>query len=128
VICISLAAVPPGFWADEQGASRPGADADITDLHAERRQDEDVRAAAAVIKSGVVIVDQGEIREPLTGKLLYVSPEYDTEHRVRHRRLVREVLFDPLPQLPVPLDYLHDARRFRQRSVRLRDMYAGQPD
>ena len=43
-----------------------------------RRQDEDFRLPRAVIKSGVVIVDQGEIREPLIGKLLlYVAPEYD---------------------------------------------------
>jgi formylmethanofuran dehydrogenase subunit A len=32
-----------------------------------------------VIKSGQVIVDQGDIREPLLGKTLHVAPDYDRE-------------------------------------------------
>ena len=30
-----------------------------------------------VIKSGRVIVEQGEIRDPLIGKTLHVEPDYD---------------------------------------------------
>ena len=37
-----------------------------------------------VIKSGRVIVEQGEIREESYGKTLHVAPEYDHERRARH--------------------------------------------
>ncbi len=30
-----------------------------------------------VIKAGEIIVEQGEIRQPVLGKTLYVAPEYD---------------------------------------------------
>ena len=32
-----------------------------------------------VIKSGRVIVEQGEIRDPLIGKTLHVAPDYDRD-------------------------------------------------
>jgi len=32
-----------------------------------------------VIKAGRVMIDQGEIRDPLIGKTLHVAPDYDHE-------------------------------------------------
>lgn len=37
-----------------------------------------------VIKSGEVLVEQGEIRKTLIGKTLHVSPNYDIECRTGH--------------------------------------------
>ena len=65
----------------------------------------------AVIKSGVVIVDQGEIREPLTGKLLYVSPEYDTSIESDIAEWFEKYYSIRFRNYTVPLDYLHDAEK-----------------
>jgi formylmethanofuran dehydrogenase subunit A len=62
----------------------------------------------AVIKSGVVIVEHGEVREPLTGKLLYVAPEYDTSIESDIAEWFEKYYSIRFRNYPVPLDYLHD--------------------
>lgn len=54
-----------------------GADADITIYTPHENKEIMFELPRIVIKSGQVLVDQGEIREVLTGKTLHVSPEYD---------------------------------------------------
>ena len=53
-----------------------------------------------VIKAGQVIVEQGEIRDPVHGKTLHVAPDYDRGVEADIAAVVREVLLDPLSQLP----------------------------
>lgn len=60
-----------------KGHLGPGADADVTIYTPHENKETMFELPRAVIKSGRILVDQGEIREVLTGKTLHVSPEYD---------------------------------------------------
>ena len=61
-----------------------------------------------MIKSGTVIVEHGEVREPLSGKLLYVSPEYDTSIERDSAEWFEKYYSIRFRNYPVPLDYLHE--------------------
>jgi formylmethanofuran dehydrogenase subunit A len=54
-----------------------GADADITIYTPHENKQTMFELPRLVIKSGHVIVEQGDIREPLQGKTLHVVPQYD---------------------------------------------------
>jgi formylmethanofuran dehydrogenase subunit A len=54
-----------------------GADADITIYTPHENKQSMFELPRLVIKSGQVIVEQGDIREPLQGKTLHVDAEYD---------------------------------------------------
>ncbi len=56
-----------------------GADADITIYTPDKNKETMFALPRLVIKSGHVIVDQGDIREPRLGKTLHVAPGYDRE-------------------------------------------------
>jgi formylmethanofuran dehydrogenase subunit A len=60
-----------------KGHLGPGADADITIYTPSANQETMFELPRHVIKSGRVIVEQGEIREEFYGKLLHVAPDYD---------------------------------------------------
>jgi formylmethanofuran dehydrogenase subunit A len=60
-----------------KGHLGPGADGDITIYTPHANQETMFELPRHVIKSGRLIVEQGEIREEFFGKLLHVSPEYD---------------------------------------------------
>jgi len=92
-----------------KGHLAPGADADITIYTPHDDKTKMFELPRAVIKSGVLIVDQGEIREPLTGKLLYVSPEYDTSIETDIAAWFEKYYSIRFRNYPVPLDYLHEA-------------------
>jgi hypothetical protein len=88
---------------EEQGPSRPGADADITIYTPNDDKTKMFELPRAVIKSGVVIVDQGEnSASPLTGKLLYVAPEYDTSIESDIAEWFEKYYSGPFPQLRRP--------------------------
>ena len=97
----------PILGLENKGHLGPGADADITIYTPNDDKTKMFELPRSVIKSGVVIVEQGEIREPLTGKLLYVAPDttgietdiaewFEKYYSIRFRNY------------PVSLDYLHD--------------------
>lgn len=60
-----------------KGHLGPGADADITLYSPNANQQEMFELPRYVIKSGQVIVDGGEIRDPLDGRTLYIKPGHD---------------------------------------------------
>jgi formylmethanofuran dehydrogenase subunit A len=60
-----------------KGHLGPGADADITIYTPDPNQERMFELPRMVIKSGKIMVEQGEIRDPLIGKTLYVPPDYD---------------------------------------------------
>lgn len=60
-----------------KGHLGPGADADITIYTPHENKETMFELPRTVIKSGQILVDQGEIRETLIGKTLHVEPEYD---------------------------------------------------
>jgi formylmethanofuran dehydrogenase subunit A len=60
-----------------KGHLGPGADADITIYTPHENKETMFQLPRYVIKSGVVVAEEGEIRESLDGKILYVEPDYD---------------------------------------------------
>lgn len=62
-----------------KGHLGPGADADITIYTPHENKETMFELPRYVIKSGRVVVEQGDIRENLFGKTLHVAPEYDRD-------------------------------------------------
>ena len=62
-----------------KGHLGPGADADVTIYTPHENKEIMFELPRTVIKSGRVMIDQGEIRDPLIGKTLHVAPEYDRD-------------------------------------------------
>jgi formylmethanofuran dehydrogenase subunit A len=63
----------------EKGHLGPGADADITIYRNDRDYQKMFEVPRYVLRAGVVVVEDGEIREPVDGKLLHVAPSYDED-------------------------------------------------
>jgi formylmethanofuran dehydrogenase subunit A len=62
-----------------------------------------------VIKSGRVIVEQGEIRDPLNGKTLHVSPDYDRDAEAHIQEWFEKYYSIRWRNYPVDASYLHEA-------------------
>src|SRR5262249_14025185 len=56
-----------------------GADADITIYTPHENKQTMFELPRIVIKSGRIIIENGEIRDPLIGKTLHVAPDYDRD-------------------------------------------------
>ena len=82
-----------------KGHLGPGADADITIYTPDANQETMFALPRFVIKSGRIIVEQGEIREETYGKTLHVAPEYDRDIEKDIKTLVRRVLLDSMAKL-----------------------------
>ncbi len=77
-ICIITRAAPARILGlKHKGHLGPGADADITIYTPNKNQHEMFELPRYVIKSGQVIVEQGDIRTPVMGKTIHVQPSYD---------------------------------------------------
>jgi formylmethanofuran dehydrogenase subunit A len=91
-----------------KGHLGPGADADITIYTPNDDKRVMFELPRVVIKSGVVIVEQGEIREPANGKLLYVAPEWDVSIETDLAAWFEKYYSVRFRNYPIPLDYLHE--------------------
>ncbi len=77
-ICVITRAAPARMLGlKNKGHLGPGADADVTIYTPHDDKQIMFETPRLVIKSGQVIVEQGEIRQNLLGKTLHVAPEYD---------------------------------------------------
>ncbi|HUY88323.1 MAG TPA: formylmethanofuran dehydrogenase subunit A [Pirellulales bacterium] len=77
-ICTITRAAPARILGlKHKGHLGPGGDADVTIYTPDDNAETMFELPRYVIKAGQVIVEQGEIREPVFGKTLHVSPEYD---------------------------------------------------
>jgi formylmethanofuran dehydrogenase subunit A len=77
-ICIITRAAPARILGlAHKGHLGPGADADITIYTPDDNKQTMFELPRFVIKAGQVMVEQGDIREPVFGKTLHVAPEYD---------------------------------------------------
>ena len=85
-----------------------GADADITIYTPNENKETMFELPRFVIKSGQVIVEQGEIREPLIGKTLHVSPEYDLDIESDIAAWFEKYYSIRFRNYPVSASYLHD--------------------
>ena len=62
-----------------KGHLGPGADADITIYQTDRDYQKMFAIPRYVLRAGEVVVEDGEIRSPVDGKLLHVAPRYDED-------------------------------------------------
>ena len=77
-ICIITRAGPARILGlTNKGHLGPGADADVTIYTPDENPAVMFELPRYVIKSGRLIVETGEIRDPLDGETLHVAPEYD---------------------------------------------------
>lgn len=99
-----------------KGHLGPGADADITIYTPHENKEIMFELPRTVIKSGHVLVDQGEIREVLTGKTLHVSPEYDLAMEGDIQDWFEKYYSIRWRNYPVDLSYLHESEVISMRS------------
>jgi formylmethanofuran dehydrogenase subunit A len=94
-----------------KGHLGPGADADITIYTPDANQETMFALPRFVIKSGQIIVEQGEIREATQGKTLHVAPEYDHDVETDIQRWFEKSYSIQWRNYPVQVDSLgeHEA-------------------
>jgi formylmethanofuran dehydrogenase subunit A len=95
----------------DKGHLGPGADADVTLYTPSANQEEMFALPRMVIKSGRVIVEQGEIREDYYGRTLHVAPEYDPGLEQDIAAWFEQYYSIRFRNYPVGDEYLHDAQR-----------------
>ena len=61
-----------------------------------------------MIKAGQVIVEQGEIREPVYGKTVHVAPEYDDGIEPDIAEWFEKYYSIQFRNYPVSAEYLHE--------------------
>ncbi len=93
----------------EKGHLGPGADADITIYTPHEDKQQMFELPRIVIKSGRVIVEQGEIRDPLIGKTLHVNPAYDHDVEPDIQLWFEKYYSIRWRNYPVDLSYLHES-------------------
>ena len=99
-----------------KGHLGPGADADITIYTPHENKETMFELPRMVIKSGRILVDQGEIREVLTGKTLHVAPEYDLSLEQDIQDWFEKYYSIRWRNYPVDLSYLHESELVAMRS------------
>jgi formylmethanofuran dehydrogenase subunit A len=108
-ICIITRSGPARILGlKNKGHLGEGADADITIYTPHADKEIMFELPRVVFKSGQIICEQGEIREPLVGKLLHVSPSYDIEIETDIAAWFEKYYSIRFRNYPVPLEYLHD--------------------
>ena len=109
-ICIITRAGPAKLLGlDNKGHLGPGADADITIYSPHENKETMFELPRYVIKSGKIIVDDGEIRDPHLGKTLHVSPDYDQEIEPLISEWFEQYYSIRFRNYPVSDHYLHDS-------------------
>ena len=77
-ICIITRSGPARILGlKNKGHLGPGADADLTLYQPDKNQQTMFELPRYVIKAGEILVEGGELRQPVDGKTLYVAPQYD---------------------------------------------------
>ncbi len=77
IAIITRAAPARMLGLTQKGHLGPGADADITIYQSNRDYQKMFEVPRYVLRAGEVVVEDGEIRHPVDGKLLHVAPRYD---------------------------------------------------
>jgi formylmethanofuran dehydrogenase subunit A len=92
-----------------KGHLGPGADADITVYTPDANQETMFALPRLVIKSGRIIVEQGDIRDPLNGKTLHVAPDYDHDAEADIQAWFEKYYSIRWRNYPVDASYLHES-------------------
>jgi formylmethanofuran dehydrogenase subunit A len=108
-ICIITRAGPARLLGlKNKGHLGPGADADITIYTPHENKQTMFELPRYVIKSGEILVEDGEIRDTVIGKTLYVSPEYDADIENDIRTWFENYYSIQFRNYPVEAHYLHE--------------------
>lgn len=91
-----------------KGHLGPGADADITIYTPHKNKETMFEMPRLVIKSGSVIVENGDIREAPMGKTLHVQPAYDSSMELEIGEWFEQFYSIQFSNYPVPTEYLHE--------------------
>lgn len=92
-----------------KGHLGPGADADITVYTPHENKETMFELPRMVIKAGRIVVEQGEIRDPLIGKTLHVVPEYDRDAEVDIQTWFEKYYSISWSNYPVDPSYMHES-------------------
>jgi formylmethanofuran dehydrogenase subunit A len=92
-----------------KGHLGPGADADVSIYTPHENKETMFEMPRMVIKSGRVMIDQGEILDPLIGKTLHVAPEYDHDVESDIQEWFEKYYSIRWRNYPVDDSYLHDS-------------------
>ena len=108
-ICIITRSGPAKILGlTNKGHLSPGADADITIYTPNKNQETMFEMPKMVIKSGKIIVEQGDIREAPMGKTLHVEPTYDRTMESEIGEWFEQFYSIQFRNYPVSSDYLHE--------------------
>jgi formylmethanofuran dehydrogenase subunit A len=108
IAIITRAAPARMLGLNHKGHLGPGADADVTIYTPHENRQTMFELPRLVIKSGRVIVEQGEIREDFYGKTLHVTPDYDAAVEPDIARWFERYYSVQYANYPVAERYLHD--------------------
>jgi len=92
-----------------KGQLGPGADADITIYTPHENKEKMFELPRTVIKSGRMMIENGEIRDPFIGKTLHVAPDYDRDVESDIQTWFEKYYSIRWRNYPVDDSYLHDA-------------------
>ena len=109
-ICIITRAGPAKILGlKNKGHLGPGADADITVYLPHENKQIMFELPKYVFKSGVLVVEDAEIREPLSGKIFHVDPDYDLKIEKDISEWFEQYYSVRFSNYPIQDDYLHHA-------------------
>ena len=91
-----------------KGHLSPGADADITIYTPNENQETMFEMPRMVIKTGKIIVEEGDIREAPMGKTMHVEPGYDVTVEKEIGEWFEQFYSIQFRNYPVSSDYLHE--------------------
>ncbi len=94
---------------NNKGHLGAGADADITIYTPHENKEVMFEMPRVVIKSGRVLVEQGDIRETLIGKTLHVQPSYDLDVETDIQEWFEKYYSISWRNYPVDLSYLYES-------------------
>jgi len=107
-ICIITRAGPARLLGlKHKGHLGPGADADVTIYTPDADRQRMFELPRYVIKAGEMLIEQGDLREPVEGKTLHVAPDYDQDVEADIARWFEAYYSVRFANYPVSEDYLH---------------------
>jgi formylmethanofuran dehydrogenase subunit A len=108
-ICIITRSGPAKILGlKHKGHLGPGADADITIYTPDPNQETMFEMPRYVIKSGQIIVELGEVRDPVQGKTLHVAPDYDRDVETDIAKWFESYYSIRFRNYPVTDDYMQE--------------------
>ena len=111
-ICIITRAGPAKMMGlKNKGHLGIGADADITIYEPHEDKERMFALPRYVIKAGQIIVEDGEVREPVEGKTLYVAPEFDPSIEVELADWFDRYYSVRFSNYPVAADYVKHSEK-----------------